>query len=113
MASDPPEVCEVVITAPDAAWLAEFARRLVTDCLAAGGHEIQAIRSIYRWNGEVHDRPEARLALHTRTELVPAIAARAEAEHPYEVPCVVALPIVTGGDAYVRWILDETRSPDA
>jgi periplasmic divalent cation tolerance protein len=104
-----PEICEVVITAPDPDWLAAFARTLVADHLAAGGHEIQAVRSIYRWRGHVHDRDEARIALHTRLELVPAIISRADAEHPYEVPCVIALPIVVAGPAYARWILDETR----
>jgi periplasmic divalent cation tolerance protein len=106
------DVCEVVITAPDAKWLAEFTRRLVEDRLVAGAHEVTAIRSIYRWAGEVHDRPEARVALHTRTELVPAIADRADAEHPYEVPCVVALAIETGSPAYLDWIRTETVEPE-
>ena len=104
-----PEVCEVIITAPDAEWLAQFTRRLVADRLAAGAHEITAIRSIYRWQGELHDHGEARVALRTRTELVSAIAARADEEHPYEVPCVFALPIETGGLAYIDWILSETE----
>src|SRR4051794_2960012 len=91
------DVCEVVITAPDADWLAGFTRRLVEDRLAAGAHEVIAIRSIYRWQGEIREHAEARVAIHTRRELVPAIAARADEEHPYEVPCVIALPIETGG----------------
>ncbi|MEH0981826.1 divalent cation tolerance protein CutA [Micromonospora sp. CPCC 205556] len=50
----------------------------------------------------------ARVALHTRTELVPAIVQRADAEHPYEVPCVIATPVIAGNPAYVQWVLDET-----
>lgn len=103
-----PEVCEVIITAPDAEWLAQFTRRLVEDRLASGAHQVTTIRSIYRWQGEVHDRAEARVAIHTRLQHVPAIAARADAEHPYEVPCVFALPIQAGGAAYIQWILSET-----
>jgi periplasmic divalent cation tolerance protein len=65
------EVCEVIITAPDADWLAEFTRRLVDDRLAASGHIIVPIRSIYRWQGQIYDKTEARVALHTRRSLVP------------------------------------------
>jgi periplasmic divalent cation tolerance protein len=88
------DVCELVITAPDADWLIEFSRRLVADRLAASVHNLTTIRSIYRWQDEIHDRPEARAAVHTRTALVPRIIERLNAEHPYEVPGVFALPIV-------------------
>ncbi len=102
------DICEVVITAADPEWLAQFTRRLVEDRLAACGHQIAAIRSIYRWDGAVQDDPEARVALHTRTALVDAIVARADAEHPYEVPCVIALPVVAANPAYAAWVVAET-----
>ncbi|MEO3744942.1 divalent-cation tolerance protein CutA [Plantactinospora sp. B5E13] len=105
------ETCEVIVTAAEAEWLAEFTRRLVTDRLAACGHNIAAIRSIYRWEGNVHDEDEARVALHTRRSLVPEIVVRANQEHPYEVPCVIAVPIVDGNPEYLRWIIAETREP--
>ncbi|GLY05194.1 hypothetical protein Acsp01_55730 [Actinoplanes sp. NBRC 101535] len=104
-----PDVCEVVITAADPEWLAAFTRSLVTDRLAACGQQITAIRSLYRWDGAVQDDPESRVALHTRLDLVPAIVARAEAEHPYDVPCVFALPILAGNPAYLDWVRAETR----
>lgn len=104
------EVCEVIITAPDADWLADFTRTLVDDRLCACGHSIASTRSIYRWRGTVHDEREARVALHTRRALVPQIIDRTNRDHPYEVPCVVALPITSGNPAYVQWILDETAA---
>ena len=105
------EYCEVVVTAEDADWLAGFPRTLVEERLAACGHHVTAIRSVYRWQGEVHDEPEARVALHTRRSLVPDIVARTQQLHPYDVPCVIALPLVDGNPAYLRWIAEETRSP--
>lgn len=105
------DICEVVITAPDADWLANFTRRLVDDRIAACGHNIAAIRSIYRWNGSTHDEQEARVALHTRAALVPTIIERANREHPYEVPCVIAMPVTAGNPAYLQWVLDETDEP--
>ena len=105
------EYCEVVITAGDADWLAGFTRTLVTERLAACGHTVTAIRAIYRWEGAVHDEPEARVALHTRRSLVPAIVARTAELHSYDVPCVIALPLVAGNPAYLDWIAAETREP--
>jgi len=107
------EVCEVVITGPSQEWVATFTRQLVDDHLAACGHIIPTIRSIYRWEGSVHDEPEARVVLHTRKSLVSAIVDRANRDHPYDVPCVIALPIVDGNPVYVDWVLNETANREA
>jgi periplasmic divalent cation tolerance protein len=103
------EFCEVVVTAGDADWLAGLTRALVEDRLAACGHLVQPIRSIYRWEGVVHDEAEARVALHTRRSLVDQIVARVNRAHGYEVPCVLALPVAGGNPAYLAWIAAETR----
>ncbi|MEU4419998.1 divalent-cation tolerance protein CutA [Actinoplanes sp. NPDC024001] len=101
-------ICEVVITAADPEWLADFTRRLVSDRLAACGQQVTAIRSIYRWDGAIQDDPEARVALHTRADLVDRIIERANTEHPYDVPCVLALPVLAANPAYVTWVREET-----
>jgi periplasmic divalent cation tolerance protein len=103
------EFCEVVVTAADADWLAGLTRTLVEERLAACGHVIPAIRSVYRWEGAVHDEGEARVALHTRRGLVDAIVERTRALHAYDVPCVIALPLVGGNPAYLDWLAAETR----
>jgi periplasmic divalent cation tolerance protein len=107
------EVCEVIITGPDAEWLADFTRKLVEDRLAACGQNIAQIRSIYRWEGAIQDDPEARVALHTRRSLIPAVVERAARDHPYDVPCVIAVPVFDGNPSYIRWILDETNQSDS
>ena len=102
------EFCEVVVTAGDGEWLAGFARTLVEERLAACGQTVAPIRSIYRWEGAVHDDAEARVALHTRRALVPAIVERTKQLHAYDVPCVIALPLVAGNPDYLHWITQET-----
>ena len=104
------EFCEVVVTAADADWLAGFTRTLVEERLAACGHQVGPVSSVFRWDGAVQEATEARVALHTRRALVPAIVARADELHPYDVPCVIALPLVGGNPAYLEWISQETRS---
>lgn len=106
------QFCEVVVTASDGDWLAGFTRALVEERLAACGQLIDGIRSIYRWAGAVQDEREARVALHTRRSLVPAIVARAGELHPYDVPCVLALPLAGGNPDYLAWIAAETQAPE-
>ena len=104
------EYCEVVVTG-GVDWLPGYTRTMVEERLAACGHQLLPIRSVYRWAGAVHDDPEARVALHTRRSLVPAIVARTAELHPYDVPCVIAMPLVGGDPAYLGWIGEETRDP--
>jgi periplasmic divalent cation tolerance protein len=106
------ELCEVVITAPDADWLADFTLRLVEDHLAASAHNPVPGRSFYRWHGELIDRTEARATVRTRSSLVPKIVDRLNKEHPYEIPGVIARPIVSSSPAYAAWLLAETKGPN-
>ena len=110
MNDDDEQVCEVILTAATAEWLAAFTRKLVERRLAACGQNIAAIRSIYRWQGSIEDEGEARVALHTRLSRVADIVALANEEHPYDVPCVIALPVVAGNPRYIQWVLSETTA---
>jgi periplasmic divalent cation tolerance protein len=101
-------VCEVIITADDEAWLLSFTRSLVEDRLAACGQLIGPIRSIYRWDDGVQEDTEVRVALHTRESLVPAIIERTRAEHSYEVPCALAMPVQYGNPDYLAWVNEST-----
>jgi periplasmic divalent cation tolerance protein len=109
--TEPGTCVEVIVTAEDVEWLAGWTRALVEDRLVACGHTIAAMRAVYRWDGEIHDDPQARVALHTRAELVPEIVARADRDHADDVPCVIALPISGGHPEYLKWVHEETRSP--
>ena len=104
------EVCEVIITSDDTEWLVSFSRELVEERLCACAHIISPMRSIYRWEGAIHDEREARVALHTRAELVSRIVERTGQSHSYEVPCVIALPIRGGNPEYIALIEEETRA---
>lgn len=105
------DLCEVVITAPDAGWLVDFTRRLVEDRLAASAQVTEPVRSIYRWQDEVVDRTEARAMVRTRVRLVPHLVARLDREHPYEVPGIIAVPIISTSPTYKDWLLSQTSDP--
>ncbi len=105
------QVVEVVVTAADPHGLVALTKVLVQERLAACGQVVEDIRSVYRWEDQVEDEREARVHLHTRAGLVPALAARVAQLHDYDVPCVVALPVAGGLPAYLDWVLAETREP--
>jgi periplasmic divalent cation tolerance protein len=106
------EIADVSITAESAEWLAEFTRSIVNDRLAACGNIVPSIRSIYRWEGAVEDDAEALVVLHTRQSLVPAIIERANREHPYDIPQVLAVPVIDANPAYRDWVLTSTQDVD-
>jgi periplasmic divalent cation tolerance protein len=101
-------ISEVIVTGDDPEWLADFTRTLVEERLCACAQHFAPISSIYRWQGDIEDNTEVRVALHTRTELVPALIERIEQDHPYEVPCVLANSIDQASPAYVEWVRTET-----
>ena len=106
-------ICEVIITADNEDWLITFTGSLVEERLVACGQRIAPIRSVYRWEGTIHDDHETRVALHTRSSLVQAVIDRTRQAHPYDVPCILAIPVAAGNPDYVRWVLDETIEPSS
>ena len=102
------EVRVVLVTAPDAATAEALARRLVEERLAACANLVPAVRSIYRWEGEVQDDAEFLLILKTRKARVTALAARVQALHPYDLPEVIALTASGGSAAYLDWVIAES-----
>jgi len=99
----------VLVTAPSAETAAEVARALVEEGLAACGNVVPGLRSIYRWQGQVHDEAEALLVLKTERRLLEALKARLPALHPYQVPELLALPVEGGLAPYLEWIAESVR----
>jgi periplasmic divalent cation tolerance protein len=99
----------VLVTAPSAETAADLARTLVEEGLAACGNVVPGLRSIYRWEGKVHDDAEALLVLKTERRLLEALKARLPALHPYQVPELLALPVEGGLAPYLEWIAANVR----
>jgi periplasmic divalent cation tolerance protein len=98
------------VTAPSRDEALAIGRTLVAERLAAGANVIDGVASVYWWRGTLEEAGEAVLILKTRAELIEPLTARINDLHPYECPCVVALPIVGGNRDYLDWIAAETAS---
>ncbi len=98
----------VFMTAPDEATAARIARALVEERLAACVNIVPGVRSIYRWQSDVHDDREVLCVVKTVPEKVPQVFTRIRELHPYKVPEGLALAVESGLPDYVAWIVDET-----
>jgi len=107
-----PSDCVVVfVTAPNAEVAADLAKTLVTEKLVACVNILPGLRSIYMWQGKVCDEEEVLCVLKTRRELFSALRDRVTALHPYQVPEIIALPLVDANAPYLAWLRDETCAP--
>ena len=106
--SEQPEVRVVFITAPNLECGETLARALVEERLAACVNVVPGIRSFYRWQGEVQDDPEVLLIAKTSADRCPALAARIDELHPYDLPEVLELPAAGGSRAYLDWVRTES-----
>ena len=94
----------VLCTVPDEPTAERLARGLVEARLAACVNVLGGVRSFYRWKGAVQDDRELQLVIKTRHARFEALAAWIAREHPYEVPEVLALPVVAGAPSYLQWL---------
>jgi periplasmic divalent cation tolerance protein len=81
-----------------------LARALVEARLAACVNIVPGIRSVYRWKGEIESAQECLLAIKSSRGQFDALRARIEELHPYDVPEVLALPVVDGSPNYLDWL---------
>ena len=100
----------VYITAPDHDTALRIARLIVTEQLAACANVLGAITSVYHWEGKLQEEGEVALIAKTSEARLPELIARVRAIHPYQVPCIVAWPIVAGHQPYLDWISAEARA---
>lgn len=85
-----------------------LAKTVVEQGLAACVNVIDAVQSVYRWQGELQQDEEALLLIKTRQSRLPALQAALLAAHPYELPEIIAVPIGAGHAPYLQWIRDQT-----
>ena len=106
-ASDTNEVV-VYITAPTDEEAALIAKSLVESKLAACVNIIRSIRSIYSWQGRIEDDTEVLMIVKTQQELFEPLSSRVKELHSYDVPEIIALPIIEGSEDYLKWLRDST-----
>ena len=87
-----------------------IARLLVENRLAACVQVAGPVTSTYRWQGKIETSQEWQCWAKSRREFYPQVEQAIRARHPYEVPEILALPILAGSPAYLAWLDEQVRS---
>lgn len=98
----------VYVTCASKAEADDLAGKIVADRLAACASIINGVNSVFHWQGKIDSAAESLMILKTRKKLLKELINFVQLHHSYDVPEIIALPIVGGSDDYLNWIEAET-----
>ncbi len=99
----------IYITTSSISEAKKIGRTLVQEELVACSNIISPIHSIYSWQGKICNDKEAMMVLKTKKKLFKQIVNRVEELHSYDVPEIIAMPIIEGSGKYLSWINEVTN----
>ena len=99
----------VVTNLPDRESAEKLAALLIERRLAACVNILAPCSSVYRWQGEIQHDEEHPLLIKTVQDRYAELEASIRANHPYELPEIIAVPVIHGLPAYLQWVESETR----
>jgi periplasmic divalent cation tolerance protein len=100
----------VTTTLPTEAEAQSLAEAAIAGRLAACAQVQGPIRSTFRWQGHVEQATEWFCHFKTTRGCLPALEALITDQHPYDVPEIIAIPIVGGSAAYLRWVEEQAEA---
>ena len=98
----------VFCTVPDDDTAERLAKALVEGKLAACVNCAGASRSVYRWEGKMEDAEEITLTIKTVSGRYHDVEAMIRSMHPYDLPEILAIPVLYGLAPYLEWLVNET-----
>lgn len=101
---------QVVTTVADRTQAEQLAATLLAQRLAACV-QIAPCDSFYRWQGKVEQSIEMVCTIKSRRDLFPELCRVIRANHPYQVPEILASPVVAGAESYLDWLAQELMPP--
>lgn len=105
------DIVFLYVTAPDPEIARQIARTLITEKLAACVNISAPMTSIYEWDGAIEETAETAMIVKTTAAAVERARDRIIALHPYDTPCIAALPISAHGSApaFLKWAAQATN----
>ena len=94
----------VFITAGSEEEAHKIAELLVNGKKAACVNIVPRVDSLFRWKDKLDSARESLLLVKTKTSLFPEIISLVKEIHSYEVPEIIALPIIGGSEDYLKWL---------
>lgn len=100
----------VFITAGSHEEAEKIGNALVEERLAACCNIIEPVMSVFHWEGTINREKEVLLIAKSSISQFEEIMKRVKELHSYDVPEIIALPIIAGSEDYLQWIDNETKS---
>jgi len=104
-----PKAIVVLVTTSSKEEALKLADALLEERLIACANIVEGIRSLFRWQNSVCNEDESLLILKTLACRLEEIQIRVEELHSYEVPEIIALPVIGGSDDYLDWVAQESN----
>ncbi len=108
---DEPQPLAVLVTASGDEEAEQLALALLQRRLIACANVVPHVRSVFRWQNRVERADESLLIVKTTVAALPELIKAVKLLHSYQMPEVVALPIVGGSTDYLSWLASEIRPP--
>ncbi len=94
----------IFCTCPDHPCAEKLALGLVEGKLAACVNIVSGLMSIYPWKGKIERDPEVLMVIKTHRDRYEDVEKYLREHHPYEIPEIVAMPVVSGSESYLQWV---------
>ncbi len=102
----------VLVTTASKEEAAQISAVLLERHLIACANLLDGVRSLFHWHGEVCKETETLMILKSTAARFADIESTIKRLHSYDVPEIIALPILDGSTDYLNWVQEETRAPD-
>jgi periplasmic divalent cation tolerance protein len=96
----------VYVTVPSNDEAKRIAGSIIEHKLAACVNIVSGVQSFFRWQGTLDCAQESLLIIKTTRAKFLSLSRHVASVHSYEVPEIIALPVIAGNEAYLRWIDD-------
>ena len=100
----------VFITTGNRGEAEKIAGRILEEKLAACVNIVDDIESLYWWKGRIEKGVESLMIIKSRIEKLPELIRLVKKEHSYEVPEIIAVPILAGSPDYLKWLDESTMN---
>jgi len=101
----------IFVTAANKKEAGNIAEQLIKNKLAACVNITSEIESVFWWQGEIDRSKETLLVIKSKKSKLPGIIKMVKSLHSYDLPEIIALPIVAGEKNYLRWIDESLGKP--
>lgn len=106
-----PSYVMVMVTASSKQEAEKIAQQLLEEKLIACANIVGPVSSHFHWAGKIDKAEEYLMLMKSRADLFEALSVKVKALHSYEVPEVLALPLLKGSAAYLDWLNSSLKQP--